>query len=314
MLHVTLTDDALITQSQGLAQEHPTYGFWKMFHRLRDQGETSNHKRVYRVYRQLNLNLKRPHKRRLPERPKHTLNQPEAPNQVWSMDFMSDALYHGRRFRTFNVIDDFNREACWVHVGMSIDSTVVVEVLQDLIELRGAPQQIRVDNGPEFISEHFAQFCKRHGIHIRYILPGKPTQNAYIFKSIDEVRQLSYQWIQDYNFRRPHQSLNNLTPVQFANKKHPNLTLNYPLCFGPNFGEAYTQISDTMRRDTIVTMLITMDKKNVWGISGRHRRITQDFTTNSQGKLYSLSIGSSSSSTRWHRSRLDPTSQPSHKA
>lgn len=231
-------DQPVIDALQKLAENHPTYGFRKMFHRLRNEGYEWNHKKVYRVYKALNLNLKRKHKRRLPKRVKTPLNKPEAKNQIWSMDFMSDSLNHGRRFRTLNLIDDYNREVCWLEVGLSMGSQRVVQTLEQVIAQRGKPKKIRVDNGPEFTGHHFTDYCHQNGIEIAYIQPGKPTQNAYIerfnrsyrtevldaylFRTIQEVKQITYKWVEDYNHIRPHESLNNQSPIEFAKSQIMN--------------------------------------------------------------------------------------------
>jgi len=201
-------DEKLVAALQSLAEKHPTYGFWKMYYSLRNQGYCWNHKKVYRVYKLLKLNLKRKYKRRLPKREKEPLEVPQTLNEVWSMDFMSDQLTHGRRFRTLNIMDDYNRELCWIEIGLSMPSSSVIEVLNCVIEQRGKPQKIRVDNGPEFISEVFTSFCKNQGIEVQFIQPGKPMQNgfierfnrsyrtevldAYLFRTIQEVKEQTY--------------------------------------------------------------------------------------------------------------------------
>lgn len=225
-------DRPVIKQLRRLAKKHPTHGFWKMHYRLRNKGYAWNHKRTYRVYKLLNLNIRRKHKRRLPTRVKEPLEEPVRPNEVWSMDFMSDSLRHGRRFRTLNIIDDHNRELCWLEVGMSLTAEAVTRCLDHVIGERGKPRRIRVDNGPEFTSSCFENYCRNKNIRISYIQPGKPTQNAYIerfnrtyrsevldaylFSNLREVRDISYQWADDYNYERPHESLNNQPPITFA--------------------------------------------------------------------------------------------------
>lgn len=205
-----------------------------MYHLLRKKGYPWNHKKVYRVYKLLKMNIIKRKKRRLPTRVKTPLTQPSAPNGIWSMDFMSDSLQSGRRIRTLNIIDDYNREALVVEVANSIPSYAVVEQLKNLIGDRDKPLQIRVDNGPEFTSNTFINFCLQHKIEIKYTQPGKPMQNgfierfnrsyrieildAYLFKSIDEIESITQEWIIHYNQIRPHDSLKGLTPYEYKNR------------------------------------------------------------------------------------------------
>src|SRR5258707_15746145 len=139
-----------------------------------------NHNRVYRVYTQMRLNIRRRAKRRLPARIREALFIPERPNEVWSIDFMSDALVDGRKFRVLNVIDDFNRESLAIEVDTSLPSRRVIRVLERLASQRGKPANIRCDNGPEFISHKLEEWCNGKKITIQFIQPGKPMQNAYI--------------------------------------------------------------------------------------------------------------------------------------
>ena len=132
------------------------------------------------VYKALGMNLKRKGKRRLPARIKTPLMVPGAANEVWSIDFMSDALWSGRRFRTFNVLDDYNREALRIEIDTSLPSARIVRALDELVELRGAPRRLRMDNGPELISGTLAKWASRHQIELLFIQPGKPMQNGYI--------------------------------------------------------------------------------------------------------------------------------------
>ena len=184
----------------------------------------------------MKLNIRRRAKKRLPDRVKQPLTIPEAPNQVWSIDFMSDTLVDGRRFRLFNVLDDFNRESLAIEVDTSMPSLRVIRVLNRIIAQRGKPANIRSDNGPEFISHLLQQWCEDNGITLQYIQPGKPTQNAYIerkngsirrellnaylFNSLAEVRCLSEEWRIDYNAERPHKSLGYLSPLTFAEQHY----------------------------------------------------------------------------------------------
>lgn len=228
-------DKPIIEQLNKLAEEHPAYGFPMMYAMLRYQGFLWNNKRVKRVYKQMKLNLTRKRKRRLPVREKQSLIVPREINCTWSMDFMHDALFNNRTFRTLNIIDDYNREALWIEIGLSIGSKRVTEVLDYLIEERGKPREIRVDNGPEFTSAYFENWCHKHRIEIKFTQPGKPTQNAYIerfnrsyrtevldlrcFESIEQVKQITYQWIELYNQHRPHKSLGKIPPIAYLLKE-----------------------------------------------------------------------------------------------
>jgi putative transposase len=220
--------------------KHPRWGFWKTFKALRRKGHRWNHKRVYRVYCKLNLNQKRRAKKRLPKRIKRPLLVPQRPNQVWSADFMSDTLYTGKRFRTFNVIDDFNREALQIEIDTSLTSKRLIRVFERLKLERGLPDTLRVDNGPEFLSGAFVAWAESNGMTIQYIQPGEPNQNAYIerfnrtyrnelldlylFRNLAEVRDATYWWMIEYNEQRPHDSLNDLTPVEYMEKNAENST------------------------------------------------------------------------------------------
>jgi putative transposase len=180
----------------------------------------------------MKLNIRRRAKKRLPERVKQPLTVPTAPNQVWSIDFMSDALVDGRKFRLLNIIDDFNRESLAIEVDTSLPSLRVIRVLEGLLKRRGKPANIRSDNGPEFVSHQLQQWCSKNAITLQYIQPGKPMQNAYIerkngsmrrellnaylFYSLSEVRILAEEWRADYNTERPHKSLGYLSPLRFA--------------------------------------------------------------------------------------------------
>lgn len=208
---------------------------------LRRQGRGWNHKRTYRVYCQMQLNRRRAAKRRLPKRHRVPLYVPRRPDTVWSADFVADALYNGRRFRTFNVVDDFNREALAIEIDISITSERLVRVFRRIQAERPLPQVLRTDNGPEFLGETFTQWAKQAGMAIRYIQPGKPNQNAYIerfnrtyrdelldqhlFASLEDVREATYWWMIEYNEQRPHDSLGDLTPMEAREQAVRNSTL-----------------------------------------------------------------------------------------
>lgn len=222
-------DDEEIDALNELVSKHPSIGFWQAYHRLRMAGRQWNHKRVYRVYTALGLNIRRRAKKRLPARVKQQLFQPTAPNEVWSLDFMHDSLWDGRTFRMLNVIDDYNRQVLRMEADTSLPSLRVIRVLEQLEESRGLPTMIRVDNGPEFISHKLDAWCKERKITLAYIQPGKPTQNAYVerlngsirrellnayvFKTLGEVREKAREWQHDYNHRRPHRALGYRAPV-----------------------------------------------------------------------------------------------------
>ena len=179
----------------------------------------------------MNLNIRRRAKKRFPERVKQPLTIPTTPNQMWSIDFMSDALVDGRKFRLLNVIDDFNRESLAIEADSSLPTLRVIRVLEGLLRQRGKPANIRVDNGPEFISHKLEEWCRQKQITLQYIQPGRPMQNAYIerkngsvrrellnaylFYSLKEVRVMCEEWRADYNQERPHKSLGYLSPIRY---------------------------------------------------------------------------------------------------
>lgn len=224
-------DSAIVEQLNGLVEKHPSIGFWQSFYRIRRQGYVWNHKRVYRVYTGLKLNIRRRYRKRLPARVKQALFQPQAINEVWSVDYMSDSLWDGRAFRMLNIIDDYNREVLAIEPGHSLPTIRLIRILEYLKEFRGLPQMIRVDNGPEFISSKLDIWCKQNQITLVFIQPGKPTQNgyiercngnirrellnAYIFKSVEEVREKAEEYMHDYNHHRPHASLKYKSPIEF---------------------------------------------------------------------------------------------------
>jgi putative transposase len=224
-------DAEVIEELQQLVEKHPSIGFWKCYYRIRRKGITWNHKRIYRVYTALKLNLRRRAKKRLPARVKQALFQPKSMNEVWSVDFMNDSLWNGRTFRLLNIMDDYNREVLHIEIDTSLPTTRLIRTLAYLREFRGLPKMIRVDNGPEFISQKLDEWCKEHQITLVFIQPGKPTQNAYVercngnirrellnayvFTSLKEVREKAEQWRVDYNCSRPHQALGFVPPAQY---------------------------------------------------------------------------------------------------
>lgn len=165
---------------QRLAETHRRWGFDKMMDWLRTHGYTWNHKRVRRVYREMRLHLRIKPKKRLPSRHPQPFAEPDGPNVSWSMDFMSDSLVSGRRFRTLNIIDDFNGECLAIEIDTSLPSGRVIRTLERLCAQRGYPKCLRTDNGPEFLADKIGDRAKRHGILWDFIQPGSPAQNGYI--------------------------------------------------------------------------------------------------------------------------------------
>lgn len=214
-----------------LTQTHRRWGFGLCFLYLRNvKGFPWNHKRVYRIYRELELNLRIKPKRRIKRDKPDALSVPQTVNQVWSMDFMSDSLVDGRTLRTFNVIDDYNREGLAIDVDLSMPSLRVIRSLEQVMEWRGKPAAIRCDNGPEYLSGELVNWANKHKITILYIQPGKPSQNAYVerfnrtarhewldlhvFESVEQAQELATNWLWHYNNERPNMAIGGVPPKQ----------------------------------------------------------------------------------------------------
>lgn len=189
-----------------------------------------NHKRVERLYRQENLSLRRRKKKR-PSHFRLVLPTPTRANQQWSMDFVSDCLYNGRRFRALTVIDKYTRESLAIEVSQSITGNYVSQILSWLCELRSKPEAITVDHGPEFTSSALDKWAYENNVKLDFIRPGKPIENAFIesfngkfrdeclnemiFVSIKDAKKKIESWRKDYNNNRPHSGIDNLTPNEF---------------------------------------------------------------------------------------------------
>ena len=217
---------SLITSPQGRR-----WGFGLCFLYLRNvKGYRWNHKRVYRIYCELELNLRIKHRRRLKRDKPDSPSVPTAINQVWSMDFMSDSLADGRSFRTFNVLDDYNCEELAIEADLSLPSSWVIRALEQVIEWRGKPAAIRCDNGPEYLSGALVNWAQKNRITLLYIQPGKPSQNAYVerfnrtvrhewldlhdFESIEHAQELATEWLWIYNNERPNTAIGGVPPRQ----------------------------------------------------------------------------------------------------
>ncbi len=214
-----------------LTTAYRDWGFGLCFLYLRNvKGFGWNHKRVYRIYRALELNLRIKPRKRLVRAMPEPLSVPTTINEVWSIDFMHDALSNGRSFRLFNVLDDFNRQGLGIEADFSLPAERVIRSLEQIIEWRGLPKAIRCDNGPEYISGLLLAWAERRGIRIDHIQPGKPQQNAYVerynrtvrygwlsqwlFDSIEDVQEAATRWLWTYNHERPNMALGGITPMQ----------------------------------------------------------------------------------------------------
>jgi putative transposase len=217
-----------------LAAERPRYGYQRLWVLLRREGWPVNHKRIYRLYCEEGLKLRKRRRRARAQVERVPLPLPTRADERYSMDFRRDTLADGRVFRTLNIVDDYTRECLAIEVDTSLPGARVVRVLDRLAATGRQPLRIVVDNGPEFASKAVDQWAAQHGVSLRFIDPGKPMQNAYVesfngkfrdeclsqhwFISLEEARGVSEEWRVDYNERRPHRSLQPQTPAEFAAK------------------------------------------------------------------------------------------------
>jgi putative transposase len=207
------------------------YGYRRVHTLLRREGWPVNVKRVYRLYRLDGLSLRLKARKKRVSAPRAVPLPPQSPNEQWSMDFMSDSLYDGRRFRVLTLVDNMSRESPAIVVDRSFSGTRVVAVLNRLEATWGVPQSIQVDNGPEFSSKALDDWAHRHRIKLVFSRPGTPTDNPYIeafngrfraecldqhwFASLEEARQIIEAWRIDYNEVRPHTALDHQTPAAY---------------------------------------------------------------------------------------------------
>jgi putative transposase len=215
-----------------IAAEKRRYGYRRVYLRLRREGWVVNRKRVYRLYREAGLAVRRRKRKRIGPFERKPLPKPLAANLSWSMDFVSDGLADSRRLRCLTIVDDCTRECVAIEVDTSITGSRVKAVLERLAETRGLPSSITVDHGPEFEGQLLDAWAYQRRVQLSFIRPGKPNENAYIesfngkfrdeclnehwFLTMAQARQIIEAWRFEYNTERPHSSLGDLTPQEFA--------------------------------------------------------------------------------------------------
>lgn len=217
------------------ALKYPAYGYRMITAKLNLEGYEFNHKKVYRIYKDLRLGFNKSKKsRKIPAREK-IFEIANSSNQIWSLDFMSGRLTDRQKFRTLNIIDEFGRESLMINISSSIPSKEVINILTKIINYQSRkPLALRIDNGSELTSYEFANWANINNIALLYIQAGKPYQNCYIerfngtyrrevlnkylFANLNEAREITDDWLYEYNYQRPHSSLNNLPPKIFLQK------------------------------------------------------------------------------------------------
>jgi putative transposase len=227
------TDDDDKHRLEELARERQRFGYRRLTALFHREGRKINHKRVYRMYRELGLVMRKRKRRHSGQRLAAATNTSLArANQRWAMDFVSDTLAHGRTFRVLTIIDEFTRECLAVEADTSLPGLRVIRVLEQLADTRGLPQEIHVDHGPEFVCRSVRSWCEEHRVLLRYIDAGRPMQNGHIesfngrfrdeclnanwFRSLANARTQVEAWRTDYNQSRPHSALGYSTPNEFA--------------------------------------------------------------------------------------------------
>ena len=216
-----------------LAGQRPRYGYRRLHILMTREGHVLNHKRLYRLYREEGLAVRRRRRKRIAAAARQPMSLPTRVNERWSMDYTADALADSRPFRTFNVVDDFSRECLAIEVDTSLPGVRIVRVLERIAqERRGLPSAIVIDNGPEFTGKVLDAWAYRRGVRLQFIRPGKPVENAFIesfngkfrdeclnehwFTGLNDARFTIEAWRRDYNQVRPHSSHGGLTPAEFA--------------------------------------------------------------------------------------------------
>jgi putative transposase len=228
---MNVLNERLRKRLKELADRFRRYGHWRLFVLLRREGFQVNHKRTERIYREEKLSLRIRKRKKFAAVVRAPLPAPMRPNQGWAMDFVHDCLWHGRRFRCLTISDLFTRICPWIEVDFSLPALRVVRALERLGEMFGFPEWIRIDNGPEFISQELDEWAYRRGIKLDFIQPGKPAENGYIesfngkfrdeclnqnyFLTLHEAKEGIESFRVEYNTIRPHSSLDDLTPTVF---------------------------------------------------------------------------------------------------
>lgn len=227
------SDNVVRERLKTLGTQYPAYGYLLLHGLLKAEGLVTNKKHTYRLYTEEGLQV-RTRKRKKLTRPRQPIELPAAPNQRWSMDFVSDQLSNGRRFRVLNIVDDYSREMVGQLVSTSINGRQVARFLNQLIEERGKPIKVICDNGTEFTSKAMFFWSQETMVQLGFIQPGKPTQNAFVeslngkfrneclnlhwFRTLDEAKYEIALWREHYNNVRPHSSLNYMPPVEYAKR------------------------------------------------------------------------------------------------
>ena len=237
---VSRDDGALRARIRELAHQRRRFGCPRIHLLLRREGFVVNHKRTERLYGEEGLSLRKRKRRKIAAAARVVTPTPAGPNEKWSMDFVTDSLVTGRRFRALAIVDDYSRECLALEVDTSLGGARVVAVLDRLAETRGLPRSITVDNGPEFTGRHLDEWAYRNDVKLNFIRPGKPIENAYIesfigrfrdeclnenwFISLKDARDIIERWRIDYNEDRPHTSLGGLSPLEYARDNGKILT------------------------------------------------------------------------------------------
>ena len=240
-----LNEEDIRARLRELAQLRRRYGCPRLHVLLKREGLVINHKRTERLYREEGLSLRLKKRKKRIAVLRVVMPPAERTDQRWSMDFVSDALDTGRRFKVLTIVDDYSRECPAMEVDTSLNGKRVVQTLERLAALRGLPEVITVDNGPEFSGKTLDEWAYKNKVHLNFIRPGKPVENAYIesfngklrdeclnenrFLSLQQAQQIIETWRKDYNEVRPHSSLNDLTPQEFARQQQMTTSLQTAL-------------------------------------------------------------------------------------